>query len=173
MHSSLLSWESGRLTTGRDVNLLKLKFWRLGFAETWTKYLNILVSCSTCFFFILAAHTHSPNPLKTLQRTIRNITISIRTPDSNVSHTLSPSSLPWVPNEKKPHACGLTLDSSMKMVMSFLDLAVLPGGVFHRGKSHRGPELQATTELTRVGFILGGPVVRCARGKTLLGKAMP
>jgi len=34
----------------------------------------------------------------------------------------------------------------------FLDLAVLPGGV-SPGKSHRGPELQATTELTRVGFI--------------------
>ena len=34
MDSSLLSWESGRLTTGRDVNLVKLRFWCLGFATT-------------------------------------------------------------------------------------------------------------------------------------------
>jgi hypothetical protein len=114
--------------------------------------INILVSCSTCFFFILAAHTHSPNPLKTLQRTIRNITISIRTPDSNVSHTLSPSSLPWVPNEKKTPRLWLDLGFLDENGHEFLDLAVLPGGV-SPGKSHRGPELQATTELTRVGFI--------------------
>lgn len=121
-------WEIDNWKRCEFVKVEILAAWFCGNMNKIFKYFGVLFDL---LFFILAAHTHSPNPLKTLQRTIRNMTISIRTPDSNVSHTLSPSSLPWVPNEKKPHACGLTLDSSMKMVMSFWTWLCCPV-VFHR-----------------------------------------
>lgn len=125
------------------------------------------MSCSTCFFFILAAHTHSPNPLKTLQPTIRNITISIRTPDSNVSHTLSPSSLPWDPNEKKtmPVASPWIPRWKWSWVSG-------PGCAARRcftGKITSRPWASGHHGVDTRGFHLGD-LCRCARGKTLLVK---